>query len=121
MHIFHSVILAAVAASVLQSCTNPATCTVSIGDSSMQFSESTSIMGMWRIDWIQCDANYTYNQSLLDPNDYFSGSCGQLGDSDTELYYLFRMGTICYKDYYSVLIAKANVTMTSAFELFTTR
>jgi len=107
--------------SLFQSCTNPVTCSVSIGNSTMQFSESTTQIGVWRIDSIQCDTNYTYDSSKLDPNDYFSGACAQLGDSDVELYYLFRMGTMCYNDYDQVLRAKANVTMTSSFELFTAR
>jgi hypothetical protein len=87
----------------------------------MQFRESTSQTGMWRIDSIICDANYTYDSSKLNPDDYFSGACSQLGDSDTELFYKFLMGTICYPDYSNILKAKANVTMTSSFDLFTTR
>lgn len=103
----------------LHSCT-ASICSVSIGDSVIQFRDSSTQSNMWRIDAILCDGK-PYNSSLLDPMDYFAGSCSSLGDTDVELFYMFQMGSICYNDYTNVLRAKANVTMTSEFDLFTTR
>jgi hypothetical protein len=104
-----------------QSCTNTGTCSISIGNSTIEFLESSSQTGFWRINSIICDYNVTFPSSRLNASDYFVGSCSELGDTDTELYYQFLMGTICYPTYIDALRAKANLTMTSAFDLFTTR
>jgi hypothetical protein len=82
---------------------------------------------MWRIDAITCDGvpfkniNPTTNETILSADDYFAGSCSNLGDTDVELFYLFQMGIMCYPEHADILKAKANVTMTSEFDLFTTR
>jgi hypothetical protein len=82
---------------------------------------------MWRIDAITCDGkpfnntNPFNNETVLQPDDYFAGSCADLGDTDVELFYLFQMGIMCYPQYAQQLRAKANVTMTSELDLFTTR
>jgi|LauGreDrversion4_2_1035121.scaffolds.fasta_scaffold58046_3 hypothetical protein len=107
--------------SFMQSCSNSGTCSVSIGDSSIQFREATDQVGLWRIDSIMCEKDTPYDSTKLNEDDYFAGSCGQLGDTDTELFYQFLMGTLCYPEWSNALKAKANITMTSAFDLFTTR
>ena len=86
----------------------------------MTFIESDDSPGLWRIESIVCDGK-AYPSSKLDPTDFFSGSCGELGDSDVDAYYQFRMGMICYETYIAQLKAKASVTLTSSFDLFTTR
>lgn len=103
----------------LHGCTKELTCKVEMGTSYIQFRQAQLQSSLWRIDAIVCDG---YASTLvLDPEDYFSGSCSTLKDTDVETYWKFRMGMLCYSDYLGLLTAKANTVMTSSFDLYTTR
>jgi hypothetical protein len=95
-------------------------CNVAIGTSYIQFRESDTLSNLWRIDALVCDGTQP-TTPVLDPADYFSGSCSTLKDTDVETYWKFRLGTLCYSEYLGLLSAKANTVMTSSFDLFTTR
>lgn len=81
---------------------------------------SPASSGEWYISSIVCDGTPQPNFQV-NTSDVISGRCSNLGDTDVDLYWKFRLGMLCYANYTQLLEAKANVTMVPAFVTFTSR
>ena len=107
---------------ILEGCSSTSeSCGVRIGDSSISFiEESPAVLGQWYIDSIICEGN-PLKGFQTNATNAINGRCSDLGDTDYDLYWKFRLGMLCYPEYTQFLTAKANVTMVPAFVTFTSR
>jgi hypothetical protein len=106
---------------LLQGCSNANTCSLTVGNSSIAFGDVLpASSGQWYINSIVCDGsplkNFEVNTSAV-----INGRCSDLGDTDVDLYWKFRLGSLCYPAFAPLLEAKANMTLVPAFVMFTAR
>ena len=105
---------------LLSGCASSSTCSLAVGNSTITFIDVPGSDSLWTINSVMCDGAPIVNRTYL-PNDTMSGSCSNLGDTDFDLYWKFRMGQMCYPEYMTILEAKANASMVSSFVQFTAR
>lgn len=106
---------------LMQGCSRANTCSLTVGKSSIAFGDVwPASSGEWYIHSIVCDGsplkNFQVNTSSV-----INGRCSDLGDTDVDLYWKFRLGSLCYPDFAPLLEAKANKTLVPAFVTFTAR
>lgn len=84
------------------------TCSYSVGNSTINFKDVTTV---WNITSLVCDG-VTQNKTFS-VNDTGFGSCARVGTSDYDNYWKFQMGVLCYPAFSQLLYAKANVTISN--------
>jgi hypothetical protein len=87
-------------------------CTYTVGNSSIVFNDGDFA---WTISSLVCDGTAKSGTFLKNSTITSFGSCAQMGASDYDNYWKFKMGMLCYPEFSKLIQAKADVTIAKPY------